>query len=48
MAERLSKDPFWGHIEVMGRIIRFLYKLTDFDEERADFYDEFYDVEVAG
>lgn len=48
MAERLSKDPFWGHIEVMGRIIRFLYKLTDFDEERADFYDLFYLMETPG
>ena len=27
MAERLSVEAFWGHIEVMGRIIRFLYEL---------------------
>ncbi len=28
MAERLSFDPFWGHIEVMGRIVRFLDKIS--------------------
>ena len=26
--ERLSYDPFWGNIEVMGRIVRFQYELT--------------------
>ena len=39
MAERLSYEPFWGHIEVMGRIVRMLYRLTVFDPERMDFYD---------
>ena len=48
MAERLSHDPFWGHIEVMGRIIRFLYTLTPFDVEKADFYDLFYLTETPG
>ena len=48
LAERLSRDPFWGHIEVMGRIVRFLYKLTPFDEETADFYDLFYLTERPG
>ena len=48
MAERLSMDPFWGHIEVMGRIVRFLYQLTPFDEENADFYDLFYLTEKPG
>ena len=41
MAERLSYDPFWGHIEVMGRIVRFLYDLTPIDEADMDFYDLF-------
>lgn len=42
LAERMSYDAFWGHIEVMGRIVRFLYKLTEWNEEEADFYDLFY------
>lgn len=28
LAERLSYDPFWGNIEVMGRIVRFQYELA--------------------
>ena len=48
MAERLSNEPFWGHIEVMGRIVRFLYKLIPFDEEDADFYDMFYLTQMPG
>lgn len=48
MAERLSYEPFWGHIEVMGRIVRFLYKLIPFDEEDADFYDMFYLTQTPG
>ncbi len=48
LAERLSHDPFWGHIEVMGRIVRFLYQLTTFDERRADFYDLFYMTQKPG
>ena len=48
MAERLSVEAFWGHIEVMGRIVRYLYKLTKFDKERADFYDLFYLTEKPG
>lgn len=48
MAERLSKEAFWGHINVMGRIVRFLYKLTPFDESQADFYDLFYMTEKPG
>ncbi|MCR4892772.1 MAG: hypothetical protein K5989_11400 [Lachnospiraceae bacterium] len=42
LAERLSVDPFWGHINVMGRIVRFLYRLTPFNIEYADFYDLFH------
>ncbi len=48
MAERLSVEAFWGHIEVMGRIIRFLYELQPFDTEEADFYDLFYLAEKPG
>ncbi len=48
MAERLSYDPFWGHIEVMGRIVRYLYKLTPFDASRSDFYDLFYLTQNPG
>ncbi|MBR4760625.1 MAG: sel1 repeat family protein [Lachnospiraceae bacterium] len=42
MAERLSVEAFWGHIEVMGRIVRKLYELTEFDIQTATFYDLFY------
>ena len=48
MAERLSLEAFWGHIEVMGRIVRYLYKLTPFNKEKLDFYDLFYLEETAG
>ncbi len=48
MAERLSYEPFWGHIEVMGRIVRFLYQLTPYDKDRADFYDLFYLTQKPG
>lgn len=48
MAERLSADPFWGHIEVMGRIVRYLYRLTPYDPDRGDFYDLFYLTEKPG
>ena len=41
-------EAFWGHIEVMGRIIRFLYRLTPFDINRADFYDLFYLLQKPG
>lgn len=41
MAERLSYDPFWGHIEVMGRIVRLLYSLTAVNTEAIDLYDIF-------
>ena len=42
MAERLSVEAFWGHIEVMGRIVRKIYELTAFDIQTATFYDLFY------
>ena len=48
LAERLSIEPFWGHIEVMGRIVRLMYELTPFDEKNADFYDLFYLTESPG
>ena len=48
LAERLAIDPFWGHIEVMGRIVRFLYKLTRYVKQKGDFYDLFYLTETPG
>lgn len=48
MAERLSIEAFWGHIEVMGRIVKLLYKLQPFDMKEADFYDFFYLEERPG
>ena len=48
MAERLSIEAFWGHIEVMGRIVQLLYELQPFDMEDADFYDLFYLAEKPG
>ena len=41
MAERLSYDPFWGHIEVMERIIRLMYSLADVDMNKLNVYDIF-------
>ncbi len=48
MAERLIAENYWGSIEVMGRIIRYLYQLTPFDIEKADFYDLFFLTENIG
>ena len=48
LAERLSYDAFWGHIEVMGRIIGLLYRLTPFRKTRAGFYDLFYLTQKPG
>ncbi|MBP5463419.1 MAG: hypothetical protein J6Y20_15035 [Lachnospiraceae bacterium] len=48
MAERLSWDPFWGHIEVMGRIVRLLYRLTPYNADKTDFYDLFYLTQSCG
>lgn len=42
MTQRLYYAAFWGHIEVMGRIVRSLYELTGFNEEGFDLYDIFY------
>ena len=42
MTQRLYYAAFWGHIEVMGRIVRSLYELIDFNEESFDLYDIFY------
>ena len=41
-------DPFWGHIEVMGRIVRLLYQITPYEADRSDFYDLFYLTERPG
>jgi len=48
MAERLSVEAFWGHINVIGRIIRLLYDLIPFDEDDFDFYDMFYKAGMPG
>lgn len=42
MAERLSLEAFWGHLEVMGRIIKRIYALETFDPKHLDLYDLFY------
>ncbi len=48
MAERITVDSFWGNIEVMGRIIRFMYQITPLKKDRADFYDLFYLTQKPG
>ena len=48
MAERLSHDAFWGHLEVMGRIIRLLHRLSPEEMPGSDFYDLFYMTEEPG
>jgi len=47
MAERMSYDAFWGNIEVMGRIIRFLYQLVPVPDD-LKFYDLFYLAQKPG
>ena len=59
MAERLSRDPFWGHIEeggekAIGCYGKWYRSFEDFcqkaetgNEKFTSIYDEFYDVEVA-
>ena len=42
LAERLYYDDYWGYIDVMQRIIKKLYDLTEFDENYFDFYDIFH------
>ena len=41
LAERLQSGAFWGHINVMERIIKDLYDNEPFPEEDPDFYDLF-------
>ncbi len=48
MAERLAVEAFWGHIEVMGRIVCFLYELIKIDRDDVDLYDLFYLTEKPG
>ena len=51
MAERLSLDPFWGHIEVMGRIVRYLDEISFSLPSRFpsnDFYEFFIFTETHG
>ena len=48
MEDRLKFGPFWGHIEVLGRIVRFLYELTPIDLDGVMFYDLFYLTEKPG
>ncbi len=42
LAERLQGGSFWGHIEVMERIIKDLYQIKPFPEDDPDFYDLFH------
>ena len=47
LAERLSYDPFWGNIEVMGRIVRFQRQLISVPD-KLKFYDLFWLTKQAG
>ena len=42
LAERLSEYIFWGHVEMMGRIVNRIYELVPFSKEHFDFYDLFF------
>ncbi len=42
MSERLSEYIFWGHVEMMGRIVNKIYELVPFSKDHFDFYDLFY------
>ena len=48
LAERLSYDPFWGHIEVMGRIVLMMHRLAPSGGVKADFYDLFFLTQRPG
>ncbi len=41
MAERMIYDTFFGHIDIMHRIIDNLYRLTDVNKKNFDLYDLF-------
>jgi hypothetical protein len=41
LAERLSREAFWGHFETMSRIVNLLYRLKLLNEASIDFYDLF-------
>ncbi len=45
LAIRLYYDNYWGSIQVMQRIVKKLYELTEFDENCFDFYDL---IQLAG
>lgn len=42
LAERLSLEVFWGHLETMERIINRLYYLAPFNENKFGLYDIFH------
>jgi tetratricopeptide (TPR) repeat protein len=42
LAQRLSYNAFFGHLNVMKWLIDNLYELIEFDEDDFDFYDMFY------
>lgn len=42
LAERLYYDNYWGSINIMERIVKKMYSLTDFDRNCFDFYDIFH------
>jgi tetratricopeptide (TPR) repeat protein len=48
LAERLSVDFFWGHVEEMEEIVRTLYGLAPLDESKLDFYDLFVVTDTPG
>ena len=39
MQQRLRNEPFWGHIELMGMIVKTLYEIKDFDFDDIVFWD---------
>ena len=48
LAERLRAEAFWGHIDVMERIIKDLYGIELFPEGDPDFYDLFHITDRPG
>jgi hypothetical protein len=42
LAQRLSYNAFFGHLNVMKWLVDDLYQLIEFDEDDFDFYDMFY------
>lgn len=42
LSSRIKYDPFFGNLAIMNNIIDMLYRISEFDTSRFDFYDLYY------